>query len=167
MLDKIKSWLASKSDAPVAPDGYRKLFFGGGSVDLPAYWIMTDQRNEGRWIAKSPIRKIQITISVLYFTPGTVEENCDFFARLVVQKTQGELAIAADAVVTRPDIVGDGRTLVAQYEGRQGSVRQFACKMIMLQGVVAIADVEALEEDRPWLNDVSEVVFASLASAAG
>ncbi|MEO8559436.1 MAG: hypothetical protein ABI439_10260 [Rhodospirillales bacterium] len=164
MFGKIKSWLAGKHEAPVAPDGYRTFFFGGLSVDLPANWLMTAYNNEGRWIAKSPVRKIQITISVVYFTPGTVEENCDFFARLVVQKTQTEMSLAADAVVTRPDILGDGRTLVAQYEGRQGSVRQFACKMVMRQGAVAIADVEASAEDQAWLNDVSEVVFASLAS---
>jgi len=163
MLDKIRSFFTIRDGAPVAPNGYRKILFPGGSVDLPANWLIANHGNQGRWIAKSPDRKIQMTFSSLYFTPGTVEEDCERFAMIVVERTQAELSLAADAVVTRPDILTqDNGALVAQYEGRQGKARQFAGKLIMRQGVVIGAYVEAWAEDQPWLNDVSETVLASL-----
>lgn len=167
MFEKLRNFIAGRNGVSVAPDGYRKLFFPGGSVDVPANWVVTDQSGEGRWTAKSPLRKIQIAISVMYFTPGTLEEDCERFAMLAVERTQAEASHGAEAVVTRPDVlVQDGKTLVAQYEGRVGNVRRFASKMIMRRGIVAIADIEALEEDQPWLNDVSEIVFASFASSS-
>lgn len=163
MLNRIKSFLAGRDGAPVAPAGYRKVFFPGGSVDLPANWPIADQGNQGRWIVKSPDRKLQITLSVMQFAPGTLEEDCERFAMIVVERTQTELALAADAVVTRPDILTqDNGSLAAQYEGRQGRQRQFAGKLIMRRGVVIAAYVEAWAEDQPWLNDVSHAVLASL-----
>ena len=168
MFGKIKNWLASKDGAPVAPNGYRQILFPGGVVDVPANWLLTDQGQQGRWIVKSPDRKIQITLSVMQFAPGTLEEDCERFAMIVVERTQTELSLAADAVVTRPDILTqDNGALIAQYEGRQGRQRQFAGKLIMRQGVVIGAYVEAWAEDQPWLNDVSEIVLASLSSSAG
>jgi hypothetical protein len=165
MFGKIKSWLASRDRAPVAPDGYRRFAFPGGTVDLPANWIMTERRGEGRWLVNSPDRQIQITVSATYYTPGSFEDDCRLFAAMTVERTQLESTI--DAVVTRPDIlVQDDDTLVAQYEGHQGQARRFTCKMIMRQGLIAIVYIEALAEDQPWLNDVSEVVFDSLVSHA-
>jgi hypothetical protein len=163
MFDRIKNWLANRDGAPVAPDGYRNLGFPGGKVALPANWIMTDRGSEGAWVAKSPDRKIEIFFSVTYFAPGTLEEDCERFAMLAVERTQAEMSRGGGAVVTRPDIlVQSGETLVAQYEGREGSIRQFACRMTMRCGVVAVVHVEARQEDQAWLNDVSSVVFDSL-----
>lgn len=164
MFDKIKDWLASRDGAPVAPDGYRRLVFPGGTIDLPANWLMTDQSGEGRLIARSPDRQIQITFSVAHFSPGALEDDVERFAGLASHRVQAEAERGAGAVATRPDVlVQDGDTLVAQYEGREGDRRQFACKMAMRRGVIAIAYVEAMQADQPWLNDVSTVVFDSLA----
>jgi len=163
MFDRIRNWFASKDGAPVAPEGYSRLAFPGGMVALPANWLMTDQSEAGRWIARSPDRQIEITVSVLRIPGGTLEEVCEGFADLAGRRVQAEAVRGAGAVVARPDIlVQDRETLVAQYEGREGNLRQFACKMAMRRGIVDIAYVAALQEDRPWLNDVSSVVFDSL-----
>lgn len=164
MFGRIKAWLASRDGAPVAPDGYRRLAFPGGTVDLPANWLMNDGTGEGRLIARSPDRQIEIVFSVIYFAAGTLEEDIERFAMLASRRVQEEGARSEDAVATRPDVlVQDGDTLVAQYEGRDGGRRQFACKMAMRRGVLAIVHIEASGPDQPWLNDVSGVVFESLA----
>lgn len=159
MFGKIKAWLASRDGAPVAPDGYRRFAFPGGGIDLPVGWIMMEQRNEGRWLAQSPNREIRIVFSLLSCMPIDLEEDCRQFAGLVMQRMQAE----GNAIVTRPDILTpQADTLVAQYEGREGAKRQFTCKMVMHQGVIAIAYVEVLGGDRPWLDDVAKSVLDSL-----
>jgi len=160
MFGRIKAWLVSRDGAPVAPHGYRRFAFPGGTIELPVGWIVTEQGQNGRWVTKSPERDIQIVFSVLYYAPGDLEDDCRQFAALVVQRTQAE----ANATVTRPDILTqDHDTLVAQYEGREGAKRRFTCKMIMRQGVIATAYVEAQGQDQPWLDDVATDVFGSLA----
>ncbi len=163
MFDRIRNWLASRDGAPVAPDGYRRLAFPGGTVELPANWLVTDRSGEGRLIARSPDREIQIVLSVMYFQPGSLEGDIERFAGLASRRVEEEATRGKDSVATRPDVlVQDGDTLVAQYEGREGTRRQFACRMAMRRGIVAIAYVEAMREDQPWLADVSSVVFDSL-----